>query len=446
MKILHYALGFPPYRTGGLTKFNMDLMCQQYKMGNTVALIWPGKLRIVDKKVSIKKRKEVVVDGATIGNFEIINPLPVSYDEGISEFTEFIKNTDEKIYVNLLDDFNPDVIHVHTLMGMHKAFLEAAKKKGIRLVFTTHDFFPICPKVTMLRAGEVCMSASTCDDCGTCNASALSIKKIKILQSSTYRLIKDSGIVKKMRKRHRDAYLSGETVTKSLQSVGTAEQFLKLRQHYYSLLQMMDVIHYNSTVTKSIYDQYFELPNNCVISISHSDIADHRIKKDFNSAVLRVRYLGSASEAKGFFVLKKACEQVWENRQNFQLDVHFKYSESIPYMKCNERYRYDELKEIFAETDVLIAPSIWYETFGYTVLEALSFGVPVIISGTVGAKDILADGAGIVIDQISAEKLSNVLLTLDVPKLQQMNQVILDKQEIMTIEKMAWQIEKRCYC
>ena len=60
-----------------------------------------------------------------------------------------------------------------------------------------------------------------------------------------------------------------------------------------------------------------------------------------------------------------------------------------PYMNAHERYNYDDLQTIFENTDVLIAPSILYETFGFTVLEALSYGVPVIISGNVGAKDIL---------------------------------------------------------
>ena len=31
MKILHYSLGFPPYRSGGLTKFSMDLMREQIR-------------------------------------------------------------------------------------------------------------------------------------------------------------------------------------------------------------------------------------------------------------------------------------------------------------------------------------------------------------------------------------------------------------------------------
>ena len=56
----------------------------------------------------------------------------------------------------------------------------------------------------------------------------------------------------------------------------------------------------------------------------------------------------------------------------------------------------DEIKEIFNETDVMAAPSIWYETFGFTVLEAVSYGVPVIISDRVGAKDIVGENGVIV--------------------------------------------------
>jgi len=39
--------------------------------------------------------------------------------------------------------------------------------------------------------------------------------------------------------------------------------------------------------------------------------------------------------------------------------------------------------------DVLAVPSSWMETFGMVVLEALSCGVPVIVTEKVGAKDII---------------------------------------------------------
>lgn len=128
---------------------------------------------------------------------------------------------------------------------------------------------------------------------------------------------------------------------------------------------------------------------------------------------------------------------MWKRKQNFCLNVFFDPAEKSPYMKVHERYSYKDLENIFEETDILVAPSMWYETFGYTVLEALSYGVPVLISGTVGAKDILADGAGIVIEQMTEEKLLYEIEHLTVEKLQTMNEAICSKQKIMSLAEMA---------
>ena len=410
-----------------------------------MAMLWPGQMRFVSQKVAIKKHENVKLSGQDILSFEVINPLPVSFDEGVADIAAFTKNVGAEAYRRLLDNFQPDVIHVHTLMGIHKSFLEAAKNKKIRLVFTAHDFFPICPKVTMFRHGAVCDCVQTCESCGVCNATALSLNKIRILQSPAYRELKDSSIVKKLRKQHRDGYLSEATADDTADPVGTADDYKKLRNYYYSLLKLMDMVHYNSSVTKKVYESVFDLPNSCIVVITHSDIKDNRKVKDYSSDCLHIRYLGPQSGAKGYQLLKSALDKLWDMQQNFFLDVHFEPMESAPYIKSHERYSYAELERIFDETDVLVAPSILYETFGFTVLEALSYGVPVIISGNVGAKDILVQGAGIVIENIDAQKLFTALQKLTPDKLGAMNEIIVDKQAIMQIEDMSKQIETSCY-
>ena len=90
MRILHYSLGFPPYRTGGLIKFCMDVMIQQFRMGHQVALLWPGQIRLLQSRTVIKQRKTIIINGAHITNLEIINPLPIPYDEGITNIKYFI--------------------------------------------------------------------------------------------------------------------------------------------------------------------------------------------------------------------------------------------------------------------------------------------------------------------------------------------------------------------
>ena len=103
MKILHYALGFPPYRSGGLTKLCVDLMVQQAKEGHTVAMLWPGQMGFVNQKVTIKNHENVKLSGEDILSLEVINPLPVSFDEGIADIAAFTKNVEAEAYKRLLD-------------------------------------------------------------------------------------------------------------------------------------------------------------------------------------------------------------------------------------------------------------------------------------------------------------------------------------------------------
>lgn len=448
MNILHYSLGFPPYRTGGLTKFCVDLMTQQAADGHTVSLLWPGEILVFFEKTFIKQHRKK--NG--ISSFEVINPTPVSYDEGILEIEEFTKEGTLSVYLDFLKKLAPDVIHVHTLMGLHRSFLVAAKNLGIRLVFSTHDFFPICPKVTMFREGSSCKNVRSCESCAECNLTALSLNQITILQSGIYRIAKDSPLVKKLRKQHRDSYLSGETSKKlhPAHRERTAADYQHLRAFYKNLLELMDVIHYNSSVTRDIYNTYFQLtgPNDVLIPISHAHIQDCKRVKQFGDN-LRITYLGPASAAKGFFLLKDALDILWNDpqsgRQDFCLNVFFSPTEKPPYMKTHGRYHHGDLADIFDHTDILIAPSIWHETFGYTVLEALSYGVPVLISDSVGAKDIIPDGGGIVIPDITSEKLAEALRHIHAEQLQKMNTVIINQMNVPSLISMSNAITS-CYC
>ena len=54
MRILHYFLGFPPYRTGGLTKYAFDLMQAQVEDDHIVIALGPGQIGIFNHRVDIK--------------------------------------------------------------------------------------------------------------------------------------------------------------------------------------------------------------------------------------------------------------------------------------------------------------------------------------------------------------------------------------------------------
>lgn len=440
--ILHYSLGFPPYRTGGLTKFCMDLMREQRCTGHTVALLWPGRMPKIGGKTAIKYGGKI--DG--IDSYEVVNPTPVPFDEGVTAIEAFTQAGDPACYEQLLNAVRPDVIHVHTLMGLHESLLRIAKAKGIRLVFTAHDFFPLCPKVTMMRGGVLCNHVADCTHCAGCNATALPLWKVQLLQSPLYRIGKDAPIVKKLRKSHRDAYFEDATPAETLPDNRLAEDYRRLREHFGDLLDYMDILHYNSTVTRDRYEQFGKKRNSTVLPISHADIADRRRERIYTSdQPLRLTYLGGYSQGKGWFVLREALDALWEKRQDFCLHLFFQPPDVPAYGVVHDRYTYDQLPDIFDQTDAALIPSVLYETFGYTALEAFSFGVPTIVTDHVGAKDVLPDGGCITVPANDADRLREAIDTLTPDRLTAMNKAILHADAPMTVHRLQEVIMQQCY-
>lgn len=444
MRILHYALGFSPYRTGGLTKFCIDLMINQQNHGDDVALLWPGRIKLISNKVKIVESEDSITG---IKSYEIINPNPVSLDEGIQDINSYMKQTDIEFYKKWFENKKPDVLHIHTLMGLHKELIMAAKECGIRTVFTSHDYFGLCPKVTLFHDGAVCDNDNECNQCVKCNETALSLKKVMVMQSEFYRFSKNTKIVKLLRDRHRRAFFEDEQSNNINNEKGStnrvlAEGYKKLRIYYINILKMIDIIHFNSSVTKKIYERFFVPQNSCIVNISNSSIKSHKIIKKFNDGKLRIIYLSPAKPFKGYKILKEALDELWEDGyRDFSLDIFSATNNVSPYMNIHDEFEHSQLRAIFEKSDLLIAPSVWYETFGFTVLEALSYGVPVIVSDNVGAKDVIGDGGYIIESNAESIKQAVKKILMDRSILTNMNEAIL-KLDIMTEEDMSEKIYK----
>lgn len=403
MKILHYALGFPPYRSGGLTKYSLDLMCEQQKKGHEVAMMWPGRLKLTGRFVRFKRSKNrqvVAGEEVSFDSIEMINPIPVPLDEGIKDTDVFMEVCmNPEVFKEFFEELKPDVIHVHTLMGLYPEMIATAKKIGIRTVFTSHDYYGICPKVTLFRDGDVC--DGNCNACVDCNDKGLSLKQIQALQSPTYRKMKNTKLVKAMRKKHRDEFFEGESENnqkKEYTSVdgelsATGSDYQQLRNYYLNILKNIDQIHFNSSVTESVYRKYLPIQTKGkVINLTHSNIKDERKIKTFDRT-LSIAYLAPTKEFKGFNILQDALDELWsEGQRQIELELYHSPREVSGYMKVYDGFEYNDLREIFERADMLIMPSVWYETYGFTVLEALSFGVPVLVTNRVGSKDLLNDG------------------------------------------------------
>ncbi|MHB9941095.1 glycosyl transferase family 1 [Clostridium sporogenes] len=411
MRILHYSLGLPPFRSGGLTKYSFDLMKNQIEEGHEVYLLYPGYFNFSRKTKIIKNKNKF-----NSNIYEIVNPLPVSLLGGVVNPMNFCNACDENIYFNFLKKVKPTIIHIHTLMGLHKEFLEVAKKMKIKIVYTTHDYYGFCPKGNLLdNENRICTDFENGFKCAVCNENSYSMKLIYLMQSNIYRKFKNSTIIKKARilkKKYLKTKISNNSIAKVKCS---GEDYEKLRQYYLKMFKLIDYFHFNSTLTKELYNNYIKLKGE-VINISHADIRDNRIKKSYNDNMeLRITYLGPTEAYKGFYMLKNALDKlIYKKVFNWHLDVYG--NDNIYYKKTYEKfiafngsYDYYQLKDIFDNTDLLIVPSIWNETFGYIALEGISYGVPTIVTENVGSKDIIINNKTGFIIKSSIDELSNKL-------------------------------------
>lgn len=408
MKILHYALGFYPYRTGGMTKYVMDVTKEQVRLGNQVGLLWPGQMRIFSKKAIITTRKEI--EG--VCSYELINPLPVPLLEGIEDVASYIQKCDASPYKEFLIRENFDVIHIHTFMGLHKEFLEVAKELGIPTIYTTHDYYGLCPKVNLLHGEKVCSEGMKSGNCQECNRGSLSAKKIYILQSPIYRIVKDSSLVKKLRVKYKNLRKSEESVTVNVEhrdmqlqdienDIGQDDKkhirepkYRELEIYYEDCFQFIGKIHYNSNLAKEVFQSLGITNKSQVIPISHAQMKDHRIRKAYDeNKPLALLYLGPIATYKGYYYMKKILDEIYQSEsKNFRLHLYQNVEQVEPYMSIHEPYHYEEIDKVFEGIDLLLVPSMWKETFGFIVGEGLSHGVPVMVSDMVGAKDILKHG------------------------------------------------------
>lgn len=400
MKILHISLGLPPYRTGGLTKYSVDLMHSQGKE-HQVFLLYPGKFTL-SKRTAVKKNKPY----GSISVYELINPLPIPLLNGINQPKHFMKEIDHKVYEEFLIELKPEVIHVHTLMGIHKEFFETAKRLDIKIIFTTHDYFGLCPKVNLMDSkGNICNEFNNGKSCIECNVNALSLPMIHVMQSYPYRYLKDSSIVKSLRKIKKNQ-TKNNTVATSVEreikeiDLNLAAHYMELRDYYLTIFKLVDYFHFNSSIAKEQFEKYLDV-NGKIVSISHQDISDYRQErsvKQRGNEVVKLGYLGPIDTYKGFYSLKNKLDSLKEKGYaNWHLGVYGDFvndpdTYNPEYYTFYGRYNYNQLKDIFNEVDLLIIPSIWKETFGFIGLEAQSYGVPIMVSEYVGFKDLVQDG------------------------------------------------------
>lgn len=408
MNILEYTLGLPPYRRGGLPKYSLDLARQLSLNNNNVYLMYPGAMSFWKKKLSFRLKKS----NEKFQIIELLDPLPVSLGLGISDESPYMEARDVTKITQLLMDLKIDVVHFHTFMGVPLELLRAIKQLKIKMVYTTHDFYGLCPK--MLEDDPLSsLSETKCSvDCMLCKAGPSNLK-LWVMQSHLYAILKETKVIKHLRS-HEKSTLSTNMINENL-SLARAKKRVALRKYYLEMFSYIDEFHFNSQVASDYVKRFLPQAQGRVLNITHSGVVDERDNKCLRrqSEQISFGYIGPYDTKKGFFMLKDAFEYLRLRYANFEINFCGDVAQDS-FFENEWVYNHGllsrtELDKFYSQIDVLLMPSLWHETFGFVALEGISRGIPVLVSDHVGAKDMLSQEFIFVADEASLEEKLAVL-------------------------------------
>lgn len=362
-------------------------MESQKYLGHSAILLYPGKAT---------NFHQVTISTVSENFYEIVNPLPVAITYGISTPERYMQTCNKTVFHDWLMEVKPAVIHVHSIQGIYREFFESARDLHIPMVFTTHDYYPLCYNCTLVRRnGGLCQGRET-RACAICNQGAgLSKNRQIFLQSPFYQKIKNIAAVKYLKKKFissKSANCDNKKDMNMAVDETAVNSFEALGKYYDSILNCFTAVHANSPRTAEVYATFRSQLDYRVIPITHSGLVrSEHIRKE--NETIKFGYMGGMFVHKGYYLVQEALKLLDEQGQT-KWEAWYYGGEYAPSRtdKWDSRkhfcglFKQAQAAEVWSNIDVLLVPCVCGETYGFVVLEALCHGVPVICSDLAGSK------------------------------------------------------------
>jgi glycosyltransferase involved in cell wall biosynthesis len=254
-----------------------------------------------------------------------------------------------------LDDFAPDVVHFHNIVGLSTGMIDECYRRQIPTVMTLHDYWGICFKNTFLKnSGNICKQGGlVCLDCREVLAGHLPLPSP----------VRNAHILFSLRKVDR-LITPSRFVAEQYAANGIARDQLRVIQNG------IDV--------------------------------ENFVRGQRGTAMLTLGFIGHLGKHKGLEILLHALSLMdaskvrllvvgtGEEAKHLQTFCHERGL--APYVSFRGHVDNRRIAAIYNQIDVLIVPSIWPENSPVTITEAMASGIPVIASDVGGIGELVEDG------------------------------------------------------
>ncbi len=282
---------------------------------------------------------------------------------GLNHFASVYSPRWQSLFSEILVRTKPDLVHTNTIVGMTPAIWKAARHHGIPVVHTLRDYHLLCPRTTLLRSDGT--------DCRNPPLPCRILARLKMGQTKYVDAV--TGSSRFVLQRH----LAGD-------GFAEAKSFV---------------------VPNALEDWPENLP----------------LRRD--SGPVRGLFLGQIAGHKGIPLLLEVLAGLFADPACHELHFDFaghgslvetvrKFCSTHP-----DRARYHGHVEGEAKRDLLggasfmVVPSVWAEPFGRSIIDAFSWGLPVIGSDRGGIPEIITTGRDGLVVNPDATSMSNAIKT-----------------------------------
>lgn len=388
MRVCLVAHGFPPHELAGVENFTAQLARGLAAAGNVVEVFVPRRRPdLANLSVRREERDGYGVHWLTV-NSGPSDPAEALEPPGHAEQFEAF-----------LDRVQPDVVHFQHVFRVGAGLIEVAAERGLPIVYTGHDYFPVCHRITLLRPDLTrCDTIGEPERCARCDLTLGLLNECEEL--GDYHMGAFASDLPAATAARVAATLAGDRDGSGLHAnewTAAEERRTGLDRRRSELFGAVDRF---LCPTRFLAERLVaggvrrESLQHLPYGIDTAVLADvpRPAPEEFGRRPLRFGFVGSLTKHKGVHVLLEAFERV---AGRAELVVHGD-STDRSYVEAMRRraeavgarlpgaFHQEQLPSILAELDVLVVPSIWVENYPIAIREAFAAG-RVVIASDVGA-------------------------------------------------------------
>ena len=448
LRLLYVVHGFPPDTWAGTEIYTLNLAKEMQKLGHHVTVMarvpGPGGEGSTFQE---GEPEDFSVEEAEFEGLRVLRMTHRLHHQSLEQ--SFAHPRSEAAFRKVLLSESPDLVHFQHLIHTSAGLVQVAKNFACATVVHCHDYWALCSRVQLIRPdGEICESNMGAG-CFLC----IKDKKLDRIESMS----KTGKLGEKMIK----AMVGGAGLLGGARAKVLAKEYGELRNRENFVPAAYAAADLQISPSRFLRERHLasgKFDPHSFLYLDNGMRTDHvKALQKQPSDVVRFGFVGSLVWYKGDEVLVRAMAELGPDVPaelnvygtfNPDGDEHHKKLVQIAEetgAKVNFKGRFDnsKLSEVYAEIDVLVVPSVWFENSPITIHEAYLTHTPVVASGIGGMAEYVRDGVdGLHFQVGDAKDLARVLKRfVDEPDL--LEQLSQDWMEIKTIEENALETEFR---